>query len=65
MRKHLAQRKALVSRAADRYEQAVRSHHTITATLKPGRGDLVPEPDQTIMHMCYDCGRAFKHNKGL
>eukprot|EP00969_Alexandrium_andersonii_P271278 11990372-Alexandrium_andersonii.AAC.1 len=65
MQQHPAQWRTIVSHAARSYDRAACAHHTITATVKPGRGDAALDPDTPIQHMCYACGRVFKHRKGV
>eukprot|EP00969_Alexandrium_andersonii_P142728 6309776-Alexandrium_andersonii.AAC.1 len=65
MTQHPAQWKTIVGKAAQAYDAQAKADHTVVASVKPGRGDAQPEQDEPIRHMCYDCGRMFKHNKGL
>eukprot|EP00969_Alexandrium_andersonii_P082339 3629055-Alexandrium_andersonii.AAC.1 len=65
MRSRPPQWKTVAVRAAPSYDAEACARRTITASIKPGRGDLPPEEGQPIRHAGYECGRTLKHAEGL
>eukprot|EP00969_Alexandrium_andersonii_P002214 96724-Alexandrium_andersonii.AAC.1 len=65
MHQHLAKWRSIVAQASAKLNERARAHHAKVASVKPGRGDAIPENGQPMVHMRYECGRTFKHNAGL
>eukprot|EP00969_Alexandrium_andersonii_P111844 4939654-Alexandrium_andersonii.AAC.1 len=65
MTEHPKQWRTLVKGAAALYDKEAQARHVASVGAKPGRGDAQLDPDAPVEHICYDCGRVFKAQKGL
>eukprot|EP00969_Alexandrium_andersonii_P111849 4939898-Alexandrium_andersonii.AAC.1 len=65
MFRHPCAWRSIVARAAVRFDAESQQLHSSKASSKPGRGDAALCEGVPIDHICYDCGRSFKAQKGL
>eukprot|EP00969_Alexandrium_andersonii_P086959 3835864-Alexandrium_andersonii.AAC.1 len=57
--------RSIVAKAASAFDAESQQLHSSRASSKPGRGDAPVVDGAPIEHICYDCGRSFKAQKGL